>query len=53
VARELRAHFEDGLAVGTSHEEMIERFGDPIAAGRRIAKTRRCAAAHNRGNQGK
>ncbi len=53
VARELRAHFEDGLAVGTSPEEMIERFGDPIAAGRRIAKTRPRAAAHNRGNQGK
>ena len=53
VARELSAHFEDGLAAGASAEEMIERFGDPFIAGRRIANTRPKAAARVRGNSGR
>ena len=40
VEEELRAHFEDGLAAGTTVAELIERFGDPVEAGRRIARTR-------------
>ena len=51
VARELRAHFEDGLAAGTEAKELIEKFGDPRAAGRRIARTRPRAAARSRGDQ--
>ena len=38
VERDLRAHFEDGLAAGVSGEEMIHRFGDPQIAGQRIAE---------------
>jgi len=53
VARELRAHFEDGLAAGTPMETLIEKFGDPVAAGARIARTRPRAAARNRGEQGR
>ncbi len=50
VVRELRAHFEDGLAAGTSPDELIERFGDALVAGRRIAKTRpRAAVGEYRG----
>ena len=48
VARELRAHFEDGLASGAAPRELVERFGDPLIAGRRIARTRPRAAARNR-----
>lgn len=53
VERELRAHFEDGLAAGASGEELIRRFGDPVAAGRRIAQTRPRAAARDRGEDGR
>ena len=53
VARELRAHFEDGLAAGTSPEELIEKFGDPASAGERIARTRPKAAAKSRGEKGR
>jgi len=53
VARELRAHFEDGLAAGAAAHDMIERFGDPFVAGRRIANTRPRAAARNRGTSGR
>jgi len=49
VARDLRAHFEDGLASGASAEELIIRFGDPLVAGRRIARTRPRAARRSRG----
>ena len=52
VEDELLAHFEDGLAAGVAPEELIERFGDPLAAGRRIAKERPRAAARDRGGQG-
>jgi len=53
VQRELRTHFEDGLAAGTSAAELIRRFGDPAAAGRRIAATRPRAAARSRGEDGR
>ena len=52
VARELRAHFEDGLTGGMSAAELIECFGDPPIVGRRIARTRPRAAARNRGERG-
>ena len=53
VERELRAHFEDGIAAGASPEELIARFGDPTVAGRRIAKSRPRAARRNRGERGR
>lgn len=53
VERELRAHFEDGLAAGTPAAELVGRFGDPLIAGRRIAKTRPRASARNRGESGR
>jgi putative ABC transport system permease protein len=53
VARELRSHFEDALARGATVEEAIERFGDPIEAGRRIARTRPRAQARSRGERGR
>src|SRR5688572_23934802 len=40
VERELRGHFEDGLARGLSPAELLARFGDPAEAGKRIAATR-------------
>ena len=49
VERELRAHFEDGLEAGLSPEQLLRRFGDPLATGRRIARTRPKAAARARG----
>jgi predicted permease len=52
VERELRAHFEDGLASGTAPGVLVERFGDPTEAGRRIARTRPRAAARSRGERG-
>ncbi len=52
VERELRAHFEDGLAAGTPPGELVVRFGDPVRAGRRIARTRPRAAARGRGERG-
>ena len=53
VASELRAHFEDGLASGASHNELIARFGDPLIAGRRIARTRPRATTRNEGTEGR
>ncbi|MEJ2207353.1 MAG: ABC transporter permease, partial [Gemmatimonadota bacterium] len=53
VERELRAHFEDGLATGTSPAELVRRFGDPVATGRRIAQTGPRAAARRRGEHGR
>jgi putative ABC transport system permease protein len=41
VERDLRAHFEDGLASGRPPGELVERFGDPGEAGARIAEARR------------
>ncbi len=49
VEQELRDHFEDGLARGVTAEELIDRFGDPTVAGRKIAGTRPRAAARRRG----
>ncbi len=40
VARELRAHFEDGLDRGVTASELVRRFGDPDEAARRIARAR-------------
>ena len=53
VEEELRAHFEDGLAAGHAPKVLVERFGDPRVAGRRIARTRPRAAARNRGEEGR
>jgi putative ABC transport system permease protein len=51
VERELRAHFEDGLATGATPRELIARFGDPEFAGRRIRRTGPRAAARRRGEE--
>jgi putative ABC transport system permease protein len=48
VEAELRAHFEDGLGAGVPLPELIDRFGDPEVAGRRIASTRPQAASRQR-----
>lgn len=40
VARELRTHFEDGLASGHSVEELLRRFGDPAEAAAFIREAR-------------
>lgn len=40
VARDLRDHFEDGLASGLSADALASRFGNPASAGRRIAQAR-------------
>ena len=45
VEADLRAHFEDGLEAGVPVDRLLERFGDPAAAGRRIARARRDAAS--------
>ena len=41
VARELVAHFRDGLEKGESAPDLIARFGEPKAAGRRMGKAAR------------
>jgi predicted permease len=41
VEADLRAHFEDGLAAGRDPRELVESFGDPVEAGRRIDEARR------------
>ena len=41
VARELVAHFRDGIERGESPETLIARFGEPKAAGKRIGKAAR------------
>jgi len=47
VESELRAHFEDGIEAGVEPEELVRRFGDPVTAGRRIARARaRARRAH-------
>ena len=53
VDNELRAHFEDGLAAGLPVGQLISDFGDPIEAGKRIAKSRPHAAQHTRQEQGR
>ena len=53
VERELRAHFEDGLAAGVSAADLMKDFGDPTAAGRRIAMSRPRAARHSRRENGR
>lgn len=53
VERELRAHFEDGLEAGLSEDELIERFGDPVQAGKRIRAARPRAERKNRGTTGR
>lgn len=44
VEAELRAHFEDGLQAGVPPADLERLFGDPEAAGRRIAASRRQGA---------
>jgi hypothetical protein len=41
VARELIAHFEDGLAMGTNAEELGASFGDPARAAALIRRAKR------------
>ena len=41
VARELIAHFQDGLGGGASVEQLVERFGDPSTAARLIRRAKR------------
>lgn len=41
VARELVAHFRDGLDRGESAADLVARFGEPKAAGRRMGKAAR------------
>jgi hypothetical protein len=41
VARELCAHFEDGLAAGVAPEALVESFGDARQAARLIARARK------------
>ena len=43
VRADLHAHFEDGLAEGVPAEELMQRFGNPEGAGRRVAAERRAA----------
>lgn len=40
VARELRAHFEDGLEAGRTVAELLASFGDPAEAARSIREAR-------------
>lgn len=41
VARELVAHFRDGLERGETAADLVGRFGEPKAAGKRIGKAAR------------
>lgn len=41
VARELCAHFSDGLDSGRTPEELLAAFGDPAGAGRLIGRAKR------------
>lgn len=41
VARELAAHFADGLAAGRSPAQLAEDFGDPVSAARLIRRARK------------
>lgn len=41
VARELCAHFADGLALGRSAEDLVRDFGDPLAAARLIRRAKK------------
>lgn len=36
IARELEAHFNDGLAAGRSAADLIRDFGDPVASAKRL-----------------
>ena len=53
IEQELIAHFEDGLSRGLEADELIEKFGDPVRAGMRIARTRPRAQARQRGEHGR
>jgi len=44
VARELIAHFEDGLSAGRSVDELLREFGDEGTAARLIARQKRSLA---------
>lgn len=48
IAIELRDHFEDGLASGRTEEELLRRFGDPVAVAREIRRARRTGGAATR-----
>jgi hypothetical protein len=41
VARELAAHFRDGLDAGVSAEQLAQDFGNPATAGRLIGRAKR------------
>ena len=41
VAREIVAHFQDGLEAGASSEQLIESFGDPRQAAKLIGRAKR------------
>lgn len=47
--QDLIEHFEDGLGRGIDADTLIARFGDPRAAGERIARTRPQVQARRRG----
>jgi predicted permease len=53
VEADLRAHFEDGLAAGVAAEDLLERFGDPAEAGRRIARARQAAGPGHETHDGR
>jgi hypothetical protein len=41
VARELIAHFQDGLDAGRTAEQLVASFGDPVTAARLIRRAKR------------
>lgn len=41
VARELIAHFQDGLDAGRTAEQLVELFGDPVAVARLIRRAKK------------
>jgi hypothetical protein len=42
VARELAAHFQDGLGTGRTPQQLIHSFGDPRLAAQLIRRAKRC-----------
>ena len=54
VEADLRGHFEDGLAAGRTVPELLDRFGCPDEAGRKIARVRgKHASDLSHGNDGR